>query len=117
MSKRVEDAYKVLNNKTNIPGFRPGKIPQKILEKQVPMQSFTEMFQELMQEYYEQALQKTGLRPIGQPEIDHSGMQDIKRDEPLKFAVILDIKPELNVKDYKGLKFKKKEAVVKEEEV
>ena len=117
VSKRVEDAYKVLNKKTNIPGFRPGKIPQKILEKQVPMQSFTEMFQELMQEYYEQALQKTGLRPTGQPEIDHSGMQDIKRDEPLKFAVILDIKPELNVKDYKGLKFKKKEAVVKEEDV
>ena len=99
VSKRVEDAYKVLNKKTNIPGFRPGKIPQKILEKQVPMQSFTEMFQELMQEYYEQALQKTGLRPTGQPEIDHSGMQDIKRDEPLKFAVILDVKPELNVKD------------------
>ena len=56
VSKKVEDAYKILNKKVNIPGFRPGKIPQKILEKQVPMQSFTEMFQELMQEYYEQAL-------------------------------------------------------------
>ena len=117
VSKRVNDAYKDLNKKANIPGFRPGKIPQKILEKQVPMQSFTEMFQELMQEYYEQVLQKTGIRPTGQPEIDHSGMQDIKRDEPLKFAVILDVKPELKVKDYKGLKFKKMEAVVKDEEV
>ena len=117
VSKRVEDAYKVLNKQVNIPGFRPGKIPQKILEKQVPMQSFTEMFQELMQEYYEQALQKTGLRPTGQPEIDHAGMQDIKRDEPLNFAVILDIKPEIKVKNYKGLKFKKKEAVIKNDEV
>ena len=44
-------------------------------------------------------------------------MQNVKRDEPLKFAVILDIKPELKVKDYKGLKFKKKEAAVKDEEV
>jgi trigger factor len=117
VSKRVQDAYKVLNKQANIPGFRPGKIPQKILEKQVPMQSFTEMFQELMQEYYEQALHKSGLRPTGQPEIDHAGMQDIKRDEPLKFAVILDIKPELKVKNYKGLKYRKKEAVVKDEEV
>ena len=113
VSKKVEDAYKILNKKVNIPGFRPGKIPQKILEKQVPMQSFTEMFQELMQEYYEQALQKTGLRPTGQPEIDHSGMQDIKRDEPLTFAVILDVKPDIKVKSYKGLKFKKKEAVIR----
>ena len=117
VSKRVDDAYKELNRKVKIPGFRPGKIPQKILEKQVPMQSFTEMFQELMQEYYEQALHKSGLRPTGQPEIDHSGMQDIKRDEPLKFAVILDTKPEMKVKDYKGLKFKKKEAVISDKEI
>jgi len=117
VTKRVNEAYKVLNRQIKIPGFRPGKIPQKVLEKQVPMQSLGDMFQELMQEYYEEALHKSGLKPTGQPEIDHAGMQNVKRDEPLKFAVILDIKPELKVKDYKGLKFKKKEAAVKDEEV
>jgi len=117
VTKRVNEAYKVLNRQIKIPGFRPGKIPQKVLEKQVPMQSLGDMFQELMQEYYEEALHKSGLKPTGQPEIDHAGMQNVKRDEPLKFAVILDVKPELKVKDYKGLKFKKKEAVVKDEEI
>ena len=108
VSKRVNDAYKKLNQEMKMPGFRPGKIPQKVLEKQVPMQSFGQMFQGLMQEYYEEALHKTGLRPTGQPEIDHTGLQDIKRNEPLKFSVILDIKPELKIKNYKGLKFKKR---------
>jgi trigger factor len=117
VSKRVSDAYKTLNRKTQIPGFRPGKIPQKVLEKQVPMQSLGDMFQELMQEYYDEALHKSGLKPTGQPEIDHSGMQDIKKDEPLKFSVLLDVKPDIKVKDYKGLKFKKKEANVKDEEI
>ncbi len=117
VSKRVKDAYKVLNKQVKISGFRPGKIPRQILEKQVPMQSLTEMFQKLMQEYYEEALHKSGLKPAGQPEIDHSGMQNMKRDEPLKFAVIFDIKPGLKVKNYKGLKFRKKEAVVKDEDV
>jgi len=117
VTKRVNDAYKVLNRQVKIPGFRPGKIPQKILEKQVPMQSMQEMFQELMQEYYDDVLQKSGLRPTGQPEIDHSGMQDIKKEQPLKFSVILDVKPDLKVKDYKGLKFKKKEAVVQDDEI
>ena len=116
VSKRVNDAYKKLNQEMKMPGFRPGKIPQKVLEKQVPMQSFGQMFQGLMQEYYEEALHKTGLRPTGQPEIDHTGLQDIKRNEPLKFSVILDIKPELKIKNYKGLKFKKKEAVVSDKE-
>ena len=117
VSKRVSDAYEVLNRKSKIPGFRSGKIPQKVLEKQVPMQSLGDMFQELMQEYYDEALHKSGLRPTGQPEIDHSGMQDIKKDEPLKFSVILDVKPEVKVKDYRGLKYKKKEASVKDEEI
>ena len=36
VSKKVEDAYKILNKKVNIPGFRPGKIPQKILENKFP---------------------------------------------------------------------------------
>lgn len=117
VSKRIDDAYKQLNREMKIPGFRPGKIPQKILEKQVPMQSFGEMFQQLMQEYYEEALNKSGLRPTGQPEIDHAGLQDIKKTEPLKFSVILDIKPELKIKNYKGMKFKKKEAVIKDEEI
>ncbi len=117
MTKRVDDAYKVLNHQVKIPGFRPGKIPQKILEKQIPMQSFTEMFQKLMQEFYDEAVHKSGLKPVGQPEIDHAGLQDIKKDEPLKFSVTLDVKPELKVKDYKGLKFKKKEAVVEDKEI
>ncbi|MCH2606726.1 MAG: trigger factor [Nitrospinales bacterium] len=117
VSKRVNDAYKQLNREMKMPGFRPGKIPQKVLEKQVPMQSFGQMFQDLMQEYYEEALHKTGLRPTGQPEIDHAGLQDIKKNEPLKFSVILDIKPEIKIKNYKGLKFKKKEAVITDEEI
>ena len=105
VSKRINDAYKQLNREMKMPGFRPGKIPQKVLEKQVPMQSFGQMFQELMQEYYEEALHKTGLRPTGQPEIDHTGLQDIKKDEPLKFSVILEVKPDIKIKNYKGLKF------------
>ena len=116
VTRRVNDAYRKLNQEMKIPGFRPGKIPQKVLEKQVPMQSFGQLFQDLMQEYYEEALHKTGLRPTGQPEIDHTGLQDIKKNEPLKFSVILDIKPELKIKNYKGLKFKKKEAVVSDKE-
>jgi len=117
VTKRVDNAYKALNRKTKIPGFRSGKIPQKVLEKQIPMQSLGDMFQELMQEYYDEALHKSGLKPTGQPEIDHSGMQNIKKNEPLKFAVILDVKPEMKVKDYKGLKFKKKEAEVSDKEI
>ena len=87
VSKRINKAYSQLNQQIKMPGFRPGKIPRGLLEKQVPVQSFTQMFQELMQEYYEKALQESGIIPAGPPEMDHSGMQDIKKDSPLSFSV------------------------------
>lgn len=114
---RVNNAYKILNRQITMPGFRKGKIPQKILEKQVPIQSLKDMFQEMMQEYYDRALKESGIIPAGAPEIENTELENIKKDAPFKFSVVLDIKPTLEVKDYKGLKYKMKEARVSEEEL
>ncbi|MBT4128444.1 MAG: trigger factor, partial [Nitrospina sp.] len=117
VTERIDKAYKDLNRQMKMPGFRPGKIPRHILEKQVPVQSFTNMFQELLQEYYEKALRKSGIVPVGAPEIDNSDFQDVKKNNPLKFSVTLDIKPEVKVKDYKGIKVDKVEINLPDEEV
>ena len=117
VTERINNAYKDLNRQMKMPGFRPGKIPRHILEKQVPVQSFTNMFQELLQEYYEKALRQSGIVPAGAPEIDNSDFQDVKINSPLKFSVTLDIKPEVKVKNYKGLKMNKVEINIPEEEV
>jgi trigger factor len=67
----------------------------------------SELWQGLMQEYYDKALMETGMVPAGPPEIDHSAINEIKKDKPFSFSVVLDIKPEIKYKNYKGLKFKK----------
>ncbi len=108
MSSRVEQAYKDVNKQIKMPGFRPGKIPKNILEKQVPIQSFGSLFQELMQEYYEKALKESGITPAGEPEIDHGELKNIKKDAPLSFTVLLDVKEDVKLKPYMGLKFKRK---------
>ena len=117
VSRRVDQAYRTLNRQVRMPGFRPGKIPRKILEKQVPLEALTELWQNLMQEYYEKALSETGIVPAGPPEIDHSEIKEVKRDQPLTFSVLLDIKPTFKFQNYKGLKFKKHEFSVSEAEI
>ena len=109
VTERINMAYSDMNRQMKMPGFRSGKIPRKILEKQVPVQSFTNMFQELLQEYYEKALRESDIVPAGAPEIDNSDFQDVKINNPLKFSVTLDIKPEVKVKNYKGIKIQKVE--------
>jgi len=119
VSERIDQAYKDLNRQITMPGFRPGKIPRKILEKQVPVQSFTDMLQDLMQEYYDKALIESGIKPAGQPEIEQSDLANIEKDKPMTFSVILESKPEFEskLKDYKGVKLKKKIATVDEKEL
>ncbi|CAI2718483.1 trigger factor [Nitrospina watsonii] len=115
--QKIEFAYRELNKQISMPGFRPGKIPRSILEKQVPLQAMTQMWQDLMQEYYNQALTESGIVPAGPPEIDHSDIEEIDREKPFTFSVTLDIKPQLQFKNYKGLKFPKTEFKVTDEEV
>lgn len=117
VASKINHAYKEMNDQIRMPGFRPGKIPRAILEKQVPIQAFTKMYQELMQEYYEKALKETGIIPVGEPEIDHSDLKELKKDAPLSFTVVLDIKPDITLKPYKGWKFKKNEPKVSEAEL
>ena len=107
VAQRITRAYKQINQQVKMPGFRPGKIPQHILEKQVPLESMSELWQELMQEYYDKALVEIGIVPAGPPEIDHAAINEIKRDKPFSFSVMLDVKPEVQFKNYKGLKYKK----------
>ena len=117
VSKKIKEAYRDLNKKIKMPGFRSGKIPQHVLEQQAPVQSLGEMFQGLMQEYYNKALMETKLIPAGPPEMNHDEMSEIRKDAPLSFSVTIDIKPDIPLGEYKGLKIQKKEAVVTEAEV
>jgi len=107
VAKRISHAYREINKQVKMPGFRPGKIPQHILEKQVPLESMSQLWQDLMQEYYDKALSETGIVPAGPPEIDHSAIAEVKKDKPFSFSVMLDVKPQVDFKNYKGLKFKK----------
>jgi len=117
VAQRVDRAYKEINKQVKMPGFRSGKIPKDVLEKQVPLESMSELWQGLMQEYYDKAIMETGMVPAGPPEIDHSAINEIKRDKPFSFSVVLDIRPEIKYKDYKGLKFKKTLFEVADDEI
>jgi trigger factor len=117
VSKRIKEAYEDISKKLKVPGFRSGKIPQHILEKQVPVQSFGEMFQGLMQEYYSKVLFENKLVPVGPPEMLHDEMSEIKKDAPLSFSIAFDIKPDIDIGEYKGIKVEKREAVVSDAEV
>jgi trigger factor len=112
--KEVDSFYRELSQKAKIKGFRPGKVPRNILERHFKDYVKTEVIQKLIQESYPQALSEAKLHPVSNPLIDPGEMEGGK---PFQYAATIEIKPEIKLEGYIGLKIEGKKEGVKDEEV
>jgi trigger factor len=112
--KEVDSFYRELSQKAKIKGFRPGKVPRNILERHFKDYVKAEVIQKLIQESYPQALSEAKLHPISNPLIDPGEMEGGK---PFQYAATIEIKPEIKLEGYIGLKIEGKKEEVKDEEV
>ncbi len=112
--KEVDSFYREVSQKAKIKGFRPGKVPRNILERHFKDYVKAEVIQKLIQESYPQALTEAKLHPVSNPLIDPGEMEGGK---PFQYAATIEIKPEIKLEGYIGLKIEGKKEGVKDEEV
>ena len=109
-----EKAYRKNVRHINIQGFRQGKAPRKIIEKLYgPEIFYDDAMNECIPDAYEAAVAEAGLKVVSQPSITEV---DVKDGEFL-FTAVVFVKPEVSVKDYKGIEAEKEEVAVSAEEV
>lgn len=96
-----------------MPGFRPGKAPRAMVEAAHRKTANEEMLKSLIPEVYQEGLQSEKLDPIDFPAIDQVEF----KDGVLLFRATIDIRPEFDVKDYKGIKLSRKPSEVSPEEL
>ena len=99
--RRFESAYKNYSKSLNLPGFRKGKIPVNLVKKRFGKAIQGEVLQEVIQEYYREASRSEGLTPISEATIEDVNYEE---GQPLKFTASVDVKPEIVVQDYRGMK-------------
>lgn len=111
----INKAYNKMKSRFNIQGFRKGKAPRKIVERHYGVEVFyEEAFNIAFPEAYEAALKEHNIDPIDHPEID---IEEIKQGEDVVFTAGVEVMPEFEVKDYKGIEVEKKEYNVQEEDI
>jgi len=64
-----------LQAKLKLPGFRPGKTPKGVVEKQFGAKAHEDTASELVRNYYTEAIEKSGLTPAIQPELELPAVQ------------------------------------------
>jgi trigger factor len=114
VAKEVNSFYKDLGKKAKIKGFRPGKVPRNILERYFKDYVKTEVIQKLIQDTYPQALSENDLQPVSSPVIDPGGFEQGK---PFQYSAVIEVKPNIPLEEYTGLKIEGKKEEVKDEEV
>ncbi len=113
--KAIETAYQKNRGKINLPGFRKGKAPRKLIEQAYGAEVFyDDAANEVMQPAYEKAIEESGLDIVSRPSID---IVKAKEGEEFIFTAEVAIKPEVSLKDYKGIEIEKEEISVSEEEI
>jgi trigger factor len=94
-------AYKELAKQVRLPGFRPGKAPAKLLEARIGRGAVLEqVVNDALPTRYSQAVSTTDVKPLGQPEIEITKIED---GEELVFTAEVDVRPEITLPDLSTL--------------
>ncbi len=115
VSQAIDRAFRKLVKEVNIPGFRKGKTPRVIFDRFIGKEVlYEEAAESLIPEAYYDAVKDTGIEPIDQPEIDVVQIEDGKE---AIFKATVEVKPEVQLGQYKGLEVTRKIDEVKDEDV
>lgn len=102
--RELDNAYKNLKKTAKIKGFRPGKAPRSVLERLFKKDVHGDVSSKLLQDSFVEALKETELNIIGNPQIEPPQLEE---KGPYKYDATVEVKPEIDDIDFKGLTLKK----------
>jgi len=110
----IEKAYKKLEKKVTVPGFRKGKAPQNLVRSKINTEDvINEALNSVLMANYEKTLTEEKLNPIIRPEIS---VTKISMEEA-EFSITVIEAPVVTLGEYKDIKVEKSPILVTDEDV
>jgi len=98
----------------NVPGFRPGKTPKSVVKTRYKDSIHNEVMQHLVSHALQHAVKDNKLRVIGDPSFD---ILTVDEGKPLAIKATIEVIPEINLVDYKGLEITKRVPEITEADI
>jgi trigger factor len=103
LGRAIDDAVRRMSRRTRVPGFRPGKAPRPLLERHLgPGVVLDEAVEHLVQDAYAEALVKEGILPLTNANVE---IVEAEEGKPVRFKATVQVRPEVELGDYKHFKF------------
>ncbi len=113
--KAIQETYLRSRNRININGFRKGKAPRKMIEQLYGENVFYEdAVNALVNTEVAPAIEETDYELIANPDIN---VTSINKDDGVTFNVVITVKPEVEISDYKGIEIEKTVNDVTDEDI
>jgi len=88
--------------KFNVPGFRPGKAPMNIITKYYGEGAlYDDAIEIIANDSYVKAVEEHQISPVSRPEINN--VSEIGSGKGVKFSILVTVKPEVTLGQYKGI--------------
>ena len=107
--KKTLDTY---TRKSRLKGFRPGKAPRDMVARVYAEELRREVLEELVEASVPEALKEHDFKPMGAPVLENV---DYQGDLPLKFSVVVELRPVFASPQWQGLVLQRPKSRVDDE--
>ena len=95
-----------LSDQPQMNGFRPGKAPRKMIEKRYYDSVAEEVKTQILMASLEQLAEEQSISPLSPPDLDPNAIA-IPKEGPFIYEFDIEVRPEFDLPDYKGLKLRR----------
>jgi trigger factor len=106
IDERLGEKYSELVADANVAGFRPGKAPRKLVERRFQKEVGDQVKTEVLLASLEQLAEDHDVAPLSAPNIDPAQLE-LPREGPFTYEFEVEVRPQFDLPNYKGLKLKR----------
>lgn len=112
---RMAEAFRELTKNVQLKGFRKGKVPRSVLERMFGKRVRAEVAGQLVRESFVSAVTEHKLQAVSEPRIEDS--PEIQTGQPFSFTAIVEVRGDIQIADWKGMKLGRRPVSVAEQAV
>lgn len=106
IDKLYEKKIAELVTDAQVPGFRPGKAPRKVIVRRFSKDVDGQVKGQVLMASLEQLAEEQNLNPLSPPNLKPDAIE-VPKEGPLVYEFDIEVRPEFDLPDYKGLKVKR----------
>lgn len=111
---KIDENYEKLGESAVVAGFRRGHVPKRLIERRYGEEVIEEVKETILNDAAQRALTENNLKALGTPSFDNV---EFAPDKDCVFEITLEVEPEFDLPEYKGLKLQRPSAEVTDEEL